>query len=101
MKQGEGGLLLRQPTNQIKHLGAFFVSTIKSTIKQDWATFPDQWLDSTGSLPASTTNRPDLWGLVCLRLNEKIDCIVQTPGGVGPSELVPWSDGAANNLKLF
>lgn len=81
MKQDAGGHRFRQSPNKIKHLGAFFVLTIKSTIKQDRATCPVQWLDSTGSLPASTTNRPDLWGLVCLRLNEKIDCIVQTPGG--------------------
>jgi hypothetical protein len=60
----------RQIPNQIKRLGAFFDSTIKSTINHDLATFRDSSLDSTGSLPASTTKRPDLWGFSRLRFTE-------------------------------
>jgi hypothetical protein len=41
MKLITGGHRFRQIPNQIKRLGDFFVSTIKSTINQDHASFRD------------------------------------------------------------
>ena len=81
---------------QIKRLGAFFVSTIKSTIKQDQATRHDRCLELTGSLRTNMTKATSQ-GLQPIM----IDGDVQPPRGIGPSDAAQWPDGAANNLKFF